>query len=236
LFSALTAAVISVKFQNVSLERRRLSMWSGLKESYGFILARFGLMSVMLVRCLDAFGSSALNVGFPIFSEQLKQFTPSICYGLLYVAFGIGEMVGALYFAKLNFVSEKPAEVIIGWSTLFMALFFGLSFSGTTVYHAMFFMFLSAIMEGVTTVNYSTYIQNSPDEIRGRIVGTSETLVWTSMGVGMFISGLIAERVNIVYVVQVFASLIIIGCVVHLIYWWRRLALPLNHNITAQHE
>jgi MFS family permease len=231
LLSALTVALITAKFQSVSQERRKLSMWSGLKESYGFIFARFGLMSVMLVRCLDAFGSSALNVGSPIFSGQLKQFTPSICYGLIYVAFGVGEMVGALYLAKRTFISEKPTEVIVGWSTLFMALFFGLAFSGTTIYHTMFFMFLSAIMEGVTTVNYSTYIQKSPDEIRGRIVGASETGVWTSMGIGMFISGLIAEKINIVYVVQAFASLIVIGCTVHLIYWWRKLAF--KYNIAA---
>jgi predicted MFS family arabinose efflux permease len=181
-----------------------------------------------MLRCLDAFGSSALNVSLPIFSSGLKQFTPGICYGLIYAAFGIGEVTGALYFARKAYINERPTEVVVGWSILFMALFFGIALGGKTIYYTMFFMFLSALMEGITVVKYNLYLQKSPDEIRGRIVGSSETSVWTSMGIGMFISGLIAEKINIVYIVQAFAAIIIVGCVIHLFYWGSRASAPVT--------
>lgn len=222
IFSAMMIFMMSVKFQEKSNGLERLSMWQGLKQGYGFILARAGLLSVILIRCLDAFGSAALNISIPIFSNELGQLTPGLCYGFMYAVFGVGEVTGALYFARKPFINERPPEVVTGWSILFMALFFGLALSGTTLYFAMIFLFLSAVMEGITCVTYNMYMQKSPDEIRGRVIGTSETGVWTSMGIGMFVSGLIAEKINIAHVVQACAVLIIVGCIAHLFYWKRR--------------
>lgn len=222
LFSALTVFLMTVKFQEDRGEKKALSMMGGLKQGYGFILAQAGLLSVIIIRCLDAFGSAALNISIPIFSNTVGQFTPGICYGLMYAVFGLGEVVGAIFIARKPFITGRPPEVVTGWSILFMALFFGLALSGTTLYTALVFIFLSAIMEGVTCVTYNIYLQRSPDEIRGRIVGTSETGVWTSMGIGMFVSGLIAEKVNIAYVVQACAVLIMVGCLIHLFRWKRR--------------
>jgi predicted MFS family arabinose efflux permease len=192
-------------------------MWSGLKEGYAFIFARAGLLSVILIRCLDAFGSSAINVGTPIFADGLRQFTPGICYGLIYAAFGAGEMVGSLWLARHKYVTSRPPELVVGWSILFMAVFFALAFGAGNLWGAMSFMFCSAVAEGVTAVIYNIYLQKSPDDIRGRIVGTSETGVWTSMGIGMFLSGVMAETVHISHVVQLFSTLIVIGCVWHLV-------------------
>lgn len=222
LFSAAMFFLINAKFQVDMVERSKASMWDGIKSGYGFVLARAGLLSIILIRCLDAFGSAALNISIPVFSSSLGQLTPGLCYGLIYAAFGSGEVLGAMYLARKPFVRERPPEAVIGWSILLMALFFGIALGGPNLFHTMFFIFLSAAMEGVTCVTYNIYLQRSPDAIRGRIVGTSETGVWTSMGIGMFVAGIIAEKVNIAYVVQGFAALIIVGSMVHLFCFKRR--------------
>ncbi len=219
LFSAIMVSLITANFHAVAAgtARKVSGLWQGIKEGYGFIFARAGLLSIILLRCLDAFGSSAINVGTPIFAESLRQFTPGVCYGLIYAAFGAGEIIGSLYLARHKYMTGRPPELVLGYSILFMALFFGLAFSAGNLWGTMFFMFLSAIAEGLTAVTYNIYLQKSPDDIRGRVVGTSETGVWTSMGIGMFLSGVIAEVVSISHVVQLFAAIIIIGCVWHLV-------------------
>ena len=227
LFSALMIFLMSAKFQEERPpEEKPLSMMEGLKQGYGFILARVGLLSVIIIRCLDAFGSAALNISIPIFSNKLGQLTPGLCYGLMYAAFGLGEVVGALYIARKPFITERPKEVVTGWAILFMGMFFGIALSMPSLELVLVFIFLSAVMEGITCVTYNIYLQKSPDNVRGRIVGTSETAVWTSMGIGMFITGLIAEKINIVHVVQVCAILIMLGCLIHLFIWKKRNSAP----------
>lgn len=226
LFSAIMVWLMTAKFHETAPNRSHTSgVWNGLKEGYGFIFARAGLLSIILLRCLDAFGSSAINVGTPIFAESLRQFTPGICYGLIFAAFGAGEVIGSLYLARHKYMTSRPPELVLGYSILFMAIFFGLAFSAGNLWGAMFFMFLSAIAEGLTAVTYNIYLQKSPDDIRGRVVGTSETGVWTSMGIGMFLSGVIAEVISISHVVQFFAAIIVIGCVWHLVKLRRSSAL-----------
>lgn len=219
LFSAAAVSIMSCSFHDTSVARSKNGFWQGIKGGYNFIFARAGLFSIILLRCLDAFGSSALNVGQPVFTSELKEFTPGICYGLMFAAFGIGEMIGALFLSRRRFVQDVAPEIVIGVTIFIMALAFGISLSTGHIFHAMFFIWLCGIAEGVTTVVYNIRLQKNPDEIRGRVVGFSETSVWSAMGVGMFLAGLAAEWLDITHVVQIFAAIICIGCLVHLSVW-----------------
>lgn len=224
LFSATAVALMTVRFQTDSMARRRLALGASLREGYGYIFARAGLMSVILVRSLDAFGSSAINVGAPLFASEFNNPSAGICYGLIYAAFGTGEMIGSLFLARRAFIQQRPAEQVVGITILLMALTFAAAFSTAILPLALAGMTLSGIFEGVTVVTYNLHLQRNPDELRGRIVGSSETTVWTAMGIGMFLSGLLAERLPIGAVVRLFAALIAAGCVVHIILWRRRSA------------
>lgn len=224
LFSASMVLLITARFQGASAARKALGIWKGFKEGYGFILARAGLVGVILIRALDAFGSSAINVGTPIFASTFSQPAPGVCYGLMYAAYGVGEMVGSLVLARRPFVQQRAPEQVVGVSILFMALFFGIAFTVPFLAVTLAGMVLSGVAEGVTAVTYNIYLQRNPDEVRGRIVGTSETTVWTVMGIGMFLSGLLAERIAIGTVVQAFAALIVAGCLVYLGLWRRRMS------------
>lgn len=222
LFSATMFYAITADFHSTPLAKRKIGIFRGLKEGYVFIWANLSLLSIILIRSMDAFGSSAINVGTPIFADGLKQFTAGVCYGLIYASFGLGEMIGSLVIARTDFVRRRPPELVVGVSILFMGLFFGIAFSKPDIYFTMAFLLLSGLAEGVTAVTYNVYLQKSPDNIRGRIVGTSETSVWSTMAIGMFLSGLLAEKISISYVVQIFAGLIIVSCIVHLVLWKRK--------------
>lgn len=223
LFSAAMVSLMTVRFQTAATSRKRVGLWAGLKEGYGFIFARAGLLGIILVRALDAFGSSALNVGTPIFVSGFSHPKPGICYGLMYAAFGIGEMLGSLVLSRRPAVQGRAPELVVGVSILVMALAFGVALSAPLLPLALAGMMMSGLAEGVTVVTYNIALQRNPDEIRGRVVGTSETSVWTAMGIGMFLSGLLAERLPIGAVVWIFAAFIICGCIVHLALWRRRL-------------
>jgi len=227
IFSASMISLIDGRFNSTeAVKRARLKLWKGLKEGYGYIFARAGLFSIILVRCLDAFGSSALNVGLPIFADKLNGGGAGVSYGLMFAFFGVGEMIGSLFLARLKFVTKKPPELIVGVTIFFMAVFFGIALNGRNLYDCLTFLFLSGVAEGVTAVTYNILLQKSPDDIRGRIVGTSETSVWTSMGIGMFLSGLFAEHMPIGQVVGLFAALIALGSILQVIYWKKGNPLP----------
>lgn len=222
-FSATMFFLITSNFNVTSLIRRnKIGLIRGLKEGYGYIFARAGLFGVIMIRCLDAFGSSALNVGLPIFAGSFGFANVGIVYGLMFAFFGLGEMIGSLYLSKRPFVQRSSKEMLLGVTIMLMALFFGLSFSLQFLPATLGFLFLSGLAEGVTVVNYNLYLQKNPDDVRGRIVGTSETSVWTVMAVGMFFSGLIAETVPISFVVQLFAGIIVFGSVVYIAILRRR--------------
>lgn len=231
LFSATMFYLITAKFHSAPPAKQRINILRGIKEGYVFIWANVGLFSIILIRCLDAFGSSAINVGTPIFADGLEQFSAGVCYGLMYASFGAGEMVGSLIIARTNFVRRRPPELVVGVSILFMGLFFGIAFSRPDIYFTMAFMMLSGLAEGVTAVTYNVYLQKNPDDIRGRIVGTSETSVWSTMAIGMFLSGLIAEKIPIGSVVQIFAGIIVAGCIVHLVLWRRKTCSESGENV-----
>jgi len=232
LFSAVMIFSIKTRFNATTVAARaKVRLWKGVKEGYGYIFARAGLFSIILIRCLDAFGSSALNVGLPIFADNLKAGGAGVSYGLMFAFFGAGEMIGALFLARRKFVTERPPELVVGVTILFMAVFFGMALNGGSLHSCLALLLLSGIAEGVTSVTYNILLQKNPDEIRGRIVGTSETSVWTSMGVGMFISGLLAEHLPIGHVVGLFAAIIIAGSAAQIIYWWRISAAPANAEV-----
>ncbi len=227
-FSAIVTSLTISKFHEVATQqtRKNIGILSGLKEGYGFIFARTSLFSIILLRCIDAFGSSAINIGLPIFADSLNYLTAGVCYALMFACFGVGEMIGSLYLSRRKFILTAPPEIVVGFAILFMGLFFGISLSWQNLFSALIFLLLSGLFEGITVVTYSTYLQRNPDEMRGRIVGTSETSVWTSMAVGMFFSGLLAETAAISIVVQFFGGLIVIGSVIHLIIWRKKLIQP----------
>lgn len=222
LFSAIMVAAIGANFHSASTVRSRIRFIEGLKEGYRFIFFRPTLLSIIFLRCLDAFGSSSLNVGMPIFSSSLKQYSPGICYGLMMAAYGIGEMTGAIFLSGNRCVKRYPVEIIIGFSIFFMAAFFAIALSSEHIFWGMFFIYLCGIAEGVTLVSYNATLQDNPDDIRGRIVGFSETAVWSGMGIGMFISGIAEEMFSLAAVVQCFAAMIAVGSFVHIVYWLKK--------------
>lgn len=222
LVSATSVFLITANFQSATTIRRAMGIWKGLKEGYGFIFAHAGLLSVIIIRALDAFGSSALNVGAPIFASASTSLSPGYCYGLIYASFGAGEMIGAFFLARSKSIQSREPEQVVGVSILLMALFFAVAFSVPWLFLTMACLAVSGMAEGVTTVTYNLFLQRNPDEIRGRIVGTSETTVWTAMGIGMFLSGILADKAPISQVVWIFATVIIVGSIVHLATWQRR--------------
>ncbi|MBI2341808.1 MAG: MFS transporter, partial [Deltaproteobacteria bacterium] len=223
LFSAIMVWLITAEFHEKSTARQKVNFWDGLKQGYGFLFARMGLFSIILLRCLDAFGSSSLNVGLPVFVSGLGQFTPGICYGFMMLAYGIGEMTGAIFLAKSRLVRESHPEIVIGVTILFMAVSFGISMNVTNIFLGMFFIFFCGTFEGATVVTYNTALQKNPDEVRGRIVGFSEAGVWGSMGIGMFLSGLIMEHIDFGVIVQIFSAVIVAGSIFHIIFWRKKL-------------
>ncbi len=210
LFSAFMIYNISVSLHETTF--KKTSWWKDIKEGYGFIFTQFFLGAAVIARSLDAFGSSSLNVGLPVISKIFTEFKAGLNYGFLISAFALGEMIGSLYIARMKLITKKhPSEIIMASITI-MALGFGFGLNMTSIFLSMILLFIGGLAEGVTVVHYNTILQKSPDEIRGRVFGISETCIWSSMAVGMFLSGVFIEISSVGLVALIFSMIIAMGC------------------------
>lgn len=228
LVSALMVYMISAKLNHKILANNQRSWWADLKEGYIFVFTRYFLATALLLRTLDAFGSSVLSVGLPAFSNLLPELKASICYGLLIAAVGLGEMLGSFFLARLKICTLVAPEKLIGLSIAIMGLAFGIGMNMHHLTWAILFLFICGLAEGITVVHYNAIIQKNSDAIRSRIVGISETSIWSAMALGMFFSGLFIEYAGLAKIITLFSTTIFVGCSIFLVLSKNRLVKEPN--------
>lgn len=164
------------------------------RDTFRFFGGHLTLMFLTGMRMLDAIGSGAYNVALPIFSKNLTTLKGS-SFGWLVGAWAFGEFTGSM---SVNQFTRKPGiskEGLFAMSVILMAGGMGMTFHTGNIYYALISIFFGGFGDGIASVLFNTELmKESPDNMRGKIFGTTMALQVTAVALGMAVSGFFLDK------------------------------------------
>jgi MFS family permease len=200
LFSA--AAISRLSMGQGSFQARRTALtesdvvrpWSEYKEGLAYMRSVPLVVGIGWISVGWAMGGGAAQILFALFGEQVfRRGAEGIgtIWGFAGVGLLIGGAVGHLTGRKVGFAGYKRAVTV---SYLIHGAAY-VAFSKTEWYWAaLFFIMLSRVGMAVTTVlNNYQLLRSTPDEFRGRVFATLESLRWSTMMISMALAGVASQ-------------------------------------------
>ncbi len=202
--------------------------WSEYKEALVYMRSVPLVMGIALISAGWAMGGGAAQVLFALFGEQVfRRGAAGIgtIWGFAGIGLLIGGVVGHLVGSRVGFAGYKRTVTL---SYLIHGAAY-VAFSRMELYWAaLFFILLSRVGMAVTTVlNNYQLLRSTPDEFRGRVFSTLESLRWSIMLISMALAG-VASQYFSARSIGVVAGLL--GCLTAVLWgladWKGRLPLP----------
>lgn len=210
--------IMNIKFPKViysKKEHQPPAILIDLKTTINYLKNTPMLLCLLFIRITEGFGSSSHIMGLQIYAPTLNSTNPALILSYVWGSWGVGELIGARLLAKFfKTLSSKRSEVLYLYATIFMGLSFMGIFQQTMVLGLLCFGFLAGLMDGVSLMSYNQRLQNGPSALRGKIFGTSASLIPLGFGIGTLFSSLCLEYYHPRWVVIGFHSLTVMACLV----------------------
>lgn len=211
LFSVISIALISVKAVHEKALHEGKGILQELKEAGAFFLKSRLILVFSIIRMIDAFGSGAYNTALPIISKNLLS-SGGKAYGILVAVWGFGAFIGSALTGVLSKKIKK--ENLFCISVILMAGGMGGVFLLKDIILSSISIFAGGIGDGISGVLFmTTLMEESPQQIRGKIYGTISAAIFTAVAGGMFLSGFFADMTNLIYITGTGSIVIISGAV-----------------------
>jgi MFS family permease len=201
LFSALCISRLKVPSGSFRAERRDLTEndvvrpWHEYMEGLRYMRSSPLILGIALLAVGWASGGGAAQILFSLFGEMVFHRGPA-GIGYLWASAGVGLLAGGAFAHRLgkriSFSGYKRAigvcYVIHGGSYVVFSQMSSFSL-------AILFLGLSRAAIAVSSVlNVSQLLRHLPDEFRGRVFATNETMSWSMMMLSMLGAGLASQR------------------------------------------
>src|SRR5580658_2799159 len=201
LFSALCISRLKVPGGHFRAERRNLTEndvvrpWHEYMEGLRYMRSSPLIMGIALLAVGWASGGGAAQILFSLFGELVFHKGPA-GIGYLWASAGVGLLAGGAFAHRLGkritFSGYKRAigicYVVHGGSYVVFSQMSSFSL-------AILFLGLSRAAIAVSSVlNVSQLLRHLPDEFRGRVFATNETMSWSTMMFSMLGAGLASQR------------------------------------------
>jgi MFS family permease len=203
LFSAWAIANLRVHGRGFKAERRDLAEdkvvrpWHEYMEGLRYMKQHPLILGIGLVGVGWATGGGAAQILFSVFGESVFHRGPA-GIGAIWSCAGLGLIAGAgtahLFGRGISFIGYKRvvsiAYLIHGGSYVIFSQMRSFGW-------ALFFIGLSRAAVAVSSVlNMSQLLRHVPNDFRGRVFATNETMSWSTMMLSMFAAGLASTRVS----------------------------------------
>ena len=175
-------------------EDRVVRPWHEYKEGLQYMKSSPLILGIALVGVGWASGGGAAQILFTLFGEHVFKRGPA-GIGIIWSFAGVGLLIGGAfghYLGKrISFSSYKRAisvcYVIHGGAYVIFSQM-------QQFWAALFFIALSRAGVAVSSVlNISQLLRHVPDEFRGRVFSTAESLVWSTMMISMAAAGVASQ-------------------------------------------
>jgi MFS family permease len=171
-------------------EEQVVRPWHEYREALHYMKSSPLIMGVALVGVGWATGGGAAQILFTLFGEQVFNRGPA-GIGIIWSAAGVGLLVGgAIGHALGRRISFQGYKRTISICYVVHGGAYVLFSQMPTMALAMIFIGLSRSAVAISSVlNVSQLLRRVPDEYRGRVFSTAESLVWSTMMVSMAAAG-----------------------------------------------
>jgi len=165
--------------------------WHEYVEGLRYMRATPLVLGIALVNVGWASGGGAAQILFSLFGELVFNRGPSgigIIWGFAGIGLLIGGLIGNKLGPRLSFNAYKRtisiAYVIHGGAYVLFS-------QAPTFHQALFFITLSRVAMAVSSVlNMSQLLRRVPNEFRGRVFATMESMLWSTMMLSMMAAGI----------------------------------------------
>ncbi|MEV0224411.1 MFS transporter [Streptomyces sp. NPDC050704] len=147
-----------------------------------------GLM--VLLRGVDALGSSSHNAALPVYSTELDTDSPATFVSVFWCVWALGNILAQQVIQRLPRRSEQALGALgFGLGTIVMSGAFILAFAGLPWTATVLIALVAGAADGLTEVSYTQHLQTLPDGLRTHAFGLSATVESLGFGVGMIAVG-----------------------------------------------
>lgn len=171
-------------------EKKEKDFFSNLKEEYADVLAlpNFKIIAIMVfILTLDGLASGSHNVGWPVFSRGLQADNPFKIYGTIQIFWALGNIIGIFWLAKSALAKRLKAENLYLACTAIMSLGMILTVQTNLLWFIAAAACIAGFGDGAYQTFFNTYLQTSPDNVRGKLFGLSSTFLRTGFGVSFIV-------------------------------------------------
>lgn len=177
-----------------------------------------GLGLMVVLRSVDAFGSSSHNAALPVHSAALDAAHPAVFVSAFWCLWALGnvaaQQVIQRYVRRTGRTVGAPG---FGYGTCLMSGAFILAFAGFPWAATAVIALVAGAADGLTEVSYTSHLQTLPADLRGHAFGLSATVENLGFGVGMILVAAALDRYSPLTVVGWSHGVAVVVAVVFLI-------------------
>jgi len=150
------------------------------------------VLAIVVVRCVDAFGSASHQVGIPIYATQLQPGNPAGFVGDFWAAWAVGLFSAHQLVTRIYKSGPRHDERAFVIGTAVMSAAFIAAFSGLRQPWVLGVALVAGLADGFTEITYTTRVQAEPDPVRGLFFGLTAMAENAGLGIGLlFAAGLL---------------------------------------------
>ncbi|WP_274564002.1 MFS transporter [Streptomyces spiramyceticus] len=171
-----------------TVEKAKAGRDSGRKLSVAVTaLAAVPAMGLMVIlRGVDALGSSSHNAALPVYSSALDPGDPAAFVSRFWLFWALGNVLAQQVIQRwVKHTGRSVGAVGFGLGTVAMSSAFILGFAGFPIAATLMIALVAGAADGLTEVSYTSHLQTLPETLRGHAFGISATVENLGFGVGM---------------------------------------------------
>lgn len=147
-----------------------------------------GLALMVVLRGVDALGSSSHNAALPVYSSELDDARPAVFVSAFWCLWALGNIVVQQLIQRYARRTGRSVGALgFGWGTCLMSAAFILAFAGFPMVATAAIALVAGAADGLTEVSYTSHLQTLPAGPRAHAFGLSATVENLGFGVGMIL-------------------------------------------------
>ncbi|MFC9846627.1 MFS transporter [Streptomyces sp. NPDC060223] len=146
------------------------------------------LALMVLLRGVDALGSSSHNAALPVYSTEVDADNPAVFVSVFWCVWALGNILVQQVLQRYTRRTGRSVGALgFGLGTIAMSGAFILAFTGLPWAATIAIALLAGAADGLTEVSYTSHLQTLPGPVRTHAFGTSATVENLGFGVGMIV-------------------------------------------------
>ncbi|MFF4082249.1 MFS transporter [Streptomyces sp. NPDC001777] len=153
-----------------------------------------GLGLMVVLRSVDALGSSSHNAALPVHSAALDAARPAVFVSAFWCLWALGNVVAQQVIQRYaGRTGRSVGAAGFGYGTCLMSGAFVLAFAGFPMAATAVIALVAGAADGLTEVSYTSHLQTLSPDLRGHAFGLSATVENLGFGVGMILVSAVLE-------------------------------------------